>query len=113
VKIDDGSFFPVLEPPIARDLAVVLVDFAVTVLPVVKLTCAQAEPTQELTSRKLRAVGPMLDVVDNLVTRVVGNPGSVQSSPSSFFSWTCSCISSAMTSFFLTRLDWSRSTSFA
>jgi hypothetical protein len=105
VEIDNGSFFPILEPPIAGDLAVVLVDFAVTVLPVVELTCAQAKPTQELTCRKLRAVGPMLDVVDDLVTRVVGNPGSVQSSPSSFFSCTCSCISSAITSFFLTSLD--------
>ena len=113
VKIDDGPFFPVLQPPVARDLAVVLVGLAVAVLPVVELAGAQAEPAQELPSRKLRALGPMLDVVDDLVARVVGNPGSVQSSPSSFFSWTCSCISSAMTSFFLTRLDWSRSTSFA
>ena len=105
MEIDNGSFLPIFEPPIAWDLAVVLVDFAVTVLPVVELTCAQAEPTQELTGWKLRAVGPMLDVVDDLITHVVGNPGSVQSSPSSFFSCTCSCISSAMTSFFLTSLD--------
>jgi hypothetical protein len=113
VEVDDGSFFPVLKPPITRDRAVVLIDFAVTVLPVVELTCAQAEPTQKLTCRKIRAVGPVLDVVDDLVTRVVGNPGSFQSSPSSFFSCTCSCISSAMTSFFLTSLDWSLSTSYA
>jgi hypothetical protein len=105
VEIDNGSFLPILEPPITGKLAIVLVDFAITVLSVVKLTCAQAEPTQELTCWKLRAVGPMLDVVDDLITRVVGNPGSVQSSPSSFLSCTCSCISSAMTSFFLTSLD--------
>jgi hypothetical protein len=40
VEIDNGSFFPVLEPPVARDLAVVLVDFAVTVLPVMELAGA-------------------------------------------------------------------------
>jgi hypothetical protein len=113
VKIDNGLFFPVLEPPVAGDLAVVLVDFAVTVLPVVELASAQAEPTQEPTRWKLRAAGPMLDVVDDLITRVMGNPGSVQGSPSSFFSCTCSCINSAITSFFWTSLDWSRSTSFA
>ena len=85
MEIDNGSFFPVLEPPVAGDLAIVLVDLAVTVLPVVELAGAQAKPTQELTSRKLRAVGLMLDVVDDLISRVMGNPGSVQGSPSTFF----------------------------
>ena len=55
----------------------------------------------------------MVDVVDDLVAGVVGNPASVQSSPSSFFNCTWSSISSAMTSFFLTSLASSCSTSFA
>ena len=82
VEFDNGLFFPVLQPPVAGDLAVVLVDFAVTVLPVVELAGAQAKPTQKPTRWKLGAVGPMLDVVDDLITRVMGNPGPVQGSPS-------------------------------
>ena len=84
VEIDNGSFFRILEPPIVGDLAAVLIDFALTVFPVAKLGPAEAAPTQELTCWKLREVSPMLDVVDNLITRVVGNPGSVQGSSSSF-----------------------------
>ena len=46
VEIDNGLFFPVLEPPVAGDLSVVLVDFAVTVLPVMRnLLVPGAEPT--------------------------------------------------------------------
>ena len=51
----------------------------------------------------LGALGPVADEVDDGVAGVVGNPGSGQSSPSSFFSWICSSMSSATTSF----LRWS------
>ena len=37
---------------------------------------------------------------DDLITGVVGNPASTQGAPLAFFSCTCSCTSSAMTSFF-------------
>jgi hypothetical protein len=72
VEINNGSFFPVLEPPVAGDLAIVLVDFAVTVLPVVELAGAQAKPTQKPTHWKLRAVGPML--MELTSDRVHNNP---------------------------------------
>ena len=113
VVIENGLFFPVLKPPIAGDQTVVLVDLALTVFPVVELAGTQAQPTKELTRRELRPLGPVVDIVDDFVTRVMGNPGSLQSSPSSFFSCTCSCINSAMTSFFLTSFVWSFSRSLA
>gem|GEM_PF-6375314 len=37
---------------------------------------------------------------DDLIPGVVGDPASTQGSPLAFFSCTCSCSSSAMTSFF-------------
>jgi hypothetical protein len=40
VIIDNGPLFPVFEPPIAWNRAVVLVDLTVTVLPVVELAGA-------------------------------------------------------------------------
>jgi hypothetical protein len=40
VEIDNGLLLPVLKPPVAGDLAVVLIDFAVTVLPVVEFAGA-------------------------------------------------------------------------
>ena len=100
VEVEDGFLLPVFEPPVARNLAVVLVDLAVAMIPVVKLAGSQPEPAQQLSGGQLGALGPVVQVVDDLVAGVVGNPGSVQSSPSSFFSLTCSSMSSTMTSFF-------------
>src|SRR5579872_6129237 len=104
VEVKNGLFFPVLEPGIARDLAVVFIDFAVALLPVVELAGAQREPAQEPAGRQLRAHGPVADVVHDLVARIVGNPASLQSSPVAFFARTFSSINSAITSFFCTSL---------
>ena len=62
-------------------------------------------PSQETScrSRDLRAFNPVPDVIHDGIADVMGNPSLAQSSPSSFFSWTCSSISSATTSF----LRWS------
>jgi hypothetical protein len=99
MKLDDGLLLPVFEPPVAGNPAVMLVDFAVTLPPVIKLALADAQPLDELLDRDLRPIRPIASVVDDLVTGVVGNPGSGQSSPSTFFSLTCSSNSSATTSF--------------
>lgn len=85
MEIDDGSFFPVFEPPVAGDPAVVFVDLAVAFLPVIELARADSQPGDEAVSGDLGPFRPVADVVDDLVARVVGNPGSGQSSPSSFF----------------------------
>ena len=98
-EINDGLFFPVFEPPIAWNPAVVLVDLAETLPPVVELALSDAQPGDKLLGRDLGSIRPITSVVDDLITSIVGNPGSSQSSPNSFFSLTCSSMSSATTSF--------------
>src|SRR5260370_9243848 len=100
VVVEDGLLLPVFEPPVPRDLAVVLVDLSVAVLPVMELAGAQSQPAQQSSGGQLGMLGPVVHVVDDLVAGVVGNPRSVQGSPSAFFGFTWSSISSPMTSFF-------------
>ena len=100
VVVEDRQLFPILQPPVARNLPVVLVELAVAAPPLVELAGAQTHPAQKAFGRQPRTIGPMLDVIDDLVPGIVGNPSSVQSSPLAFFARTFSSISSAMTSFF-------------
>ena len=78
---------------------VVLVDLAVARLPVVELAGADTDPEQEAADGDLGLIGPGAHEVHDLVARVVGDPASRQGSPSSFFSWMCSSMSSERTSF--------------
>jgi hypothetical protein len=84
VKLDDSLLFPVFEPPVAGNPALVLVDLAVTLSPVVELAQADADPLDDLLGRDFHPVRPIPNVVDDLIASVVGNPGSSQSSPSTF-----------------------------
>ena len=84
VKINDRLFSPVFEPPIAWNPAVVLVDLAETLPPVVELALSDAQPGDKLLGRDLGSIRPITSVVDDLITSIVGNPGSSQSSPNSF-----------------------------
>jgi hypothetical protein len=79
---------------------VVLVDFSVSVFPVVELAGGNAQPADESAGGQFGLLRPAVDEVDDLVTVVVGGPLSVQIWPRLFFKATCSPISSAMTSFF-------------
>jgi hypothetical protein len=88
VVVENGLLLPVFEPPVAGNLTIVLVDLAVAVFPVVELAGAQTNPPQQSAGGKLGALGPVVDVVDDLVAGVVGNPSAIQGSPSSFFSLT-------------------------
>src|SRR5690606_20460583 len=97
VIVEDGLLFPVLQPPVARRLAVVLVDLAVAIFPLVELAGGELQPAEQTFGRKFGACLPVLHVVDHLVARVVGNPTSVQSSPLAFFARTFSSMSSEMT----------------
>ena len=99
VELDDGLLFPVFEPPVAGNPAVMFVDLAVTLSPVIELAQAKAQPLDEPLGRNLRSFRPIANVVDDLIASVMGNPGSSQSSPSTFFSLTCSSSNSATTSF--------------
>lgn len=65
------------------------------------------QPAEQPFRGQLGPPGPVSDVIHDLVACVVGNPNSLQSSPSSFFSWTWASISSATTSFFLISFSWS------
>src|SRR6185437_5610096 len=107
VEFEDGRLLPRFEPPVARDQGVVLVGQAVARPPVVEFAGGDAEPADEALHGDLGAFGPVPDEVDDGVAGIVGNPDSVQSSPSSFFSLICSSINSATTSF----LRWSLSRS--
>src|SRR5262249_54084995 len=102
VEVEDGLLLRVGEPVVARDPGVVLVGLAVAVLPRVPLAGGDADPEQEARDGDAGLVRAAVDKIDDGIAGVVGNPGAGQGSPSSFFSWTCSSISSARTSF-LTR----------
>src|SRR4051812_29377675 len=101
VKANDGLLLPILQPEIAGNPAVVLVHLAVAFPPVVELAAGDVEPPDEPSSADLCLVGPAPDEVYDLIPRIVRNPDAGQSSPMSFFSATCSAISSARTSSFV------------
>src|SRR5579883_1003159 len=107
VELEDGRLLPRFEPPVARDQGVVLVGRPVACPPVVELAGGDAEPADDASHGDRGAFGPVPDEVDDGGAGIVGNPDSVQSSPSSFFSLICSSINSATTSFL--RWSWSRS----
>src|SRR5262249_39448340 len=99
VEGDDGLLLLGLQPVVPGDPGVVLVGLAVAALPRVPLRGGDAEPDEEAGDGDAGLGRPGLDEIDDGVAGVVGNPGALQGSPSSFFSWTCSSISSARTSF--------------
>src|ERR1700693_2059713 len=105
VVVDDGLFLLGLQPVVARDPGVVLVGLAVAALPGVPLGGADADPQEEAGHGDAGLAGPAVDEVHDGIAGVVGNPGAGQGSPSSFFSRTCSSMSSERTSF----LRWSLS----
>src|SRR6516225_8206322 len=89
---------------VAGDLGVVLIRLAVALLPVEVLAGAQAEPAEKPPSRQLRLGTPLADKVDHGIPCVVGNPGAAaQGSPSSFFCFTNSSVTRAMTRSFCPR----------
>src|SRR5262249_22976720 len=100
VELEDSRLLPRFEPPVARDQGVVLIGRSVARPPVVELAGGDAEPADEASHGDLGAFGPVSDEIDDGVAGIVGDPDSVQSSPSSFFSLICSSINSASTSLF-------------
>ena len=73
-----------------------LIRFPVSLAPVVELSPGEPDPLDDLLDRYLDLRGDSRDEVDDLVTTVRGNPGAAQASPSSFFSFTYSSVTSAM-----------------
>jgi len=98
VESDDRLLFPVLQPEVPGNSTVVLVGAAITLPPGIQFAGRYAQPADEPPDAELAGRRPAPDEVHDLVPRVVGNPDPGQSSPISFFSATCSAISSARTS---------------
>ena len=99
MEVDDRLAFPVFQPPISRDFAVVFIGLPIPLLPLLELVFGKVEPDQQLLGRQFAPFEPVLDVINNLVSRVMRNPATCQSSPFSFFERMFSSISSEMTSF--------------
>jgi len=77
VEVENRFFFPIFQPPVARHQRVVFVDFSITFFPVVKLAATDAQPVDDRARRNLGSLRPVVDVIDDLVPRVVGNPNSL------------------------------------
>jgi hypothetical protein len=93
VVVDDRLSLPLLDPVVAGHLAVVLVGFAVALLPVVELALRDPQPSHEMLDRNLGETRPSRDKVDDRVAQIMGNPAVGQSSPSSFLSAMCDAAS--------------------
>jgi hypothetical protein len=76
VEVEDRFLLRIFEPEISGDRTVVFVDFAITFFPVKELAAADAQPGHDLLGRDLGPLVPAIDVIHDLVTRVVGNPAS-------------------------------------
>lgn len=100
VESDDGLFFPFIEPVVARDPSIVLIDTAVVASSAGEGGGPDSDPQREFFGSDAGFGGPFSHEVHDFIADLMGNPVAFQSSPLAFFSWTCSCRSSAMTSFF-------------
>jgi hypothetical protein len=77
MKVQDGLFLPGFQPRVAGDLPVVFVDLAVAFFPVVELARAERQPVEKPAGRQFGTQRPVVDVIDDLVPNVVGNPNSL------------------------------------
>src|SRR2546426_8625032 len=101
MKANDRLLLLILQPEIAGNPAVVLVHLPVAFPPVVELAGGDIKPPDEPPSADLGLLRPAPDEIHDLIPRIVWDPRPGQSSPMSFFSATCSAISSARTSSFV------------
>src|SRR6476646_9182091 len=101
MEADDSLLFPILQPEIPGNPAVVLIRLAVAFPPVVELAGGDVEPPNQPPGADLGLLRPAPDEIHDLIPRIVLDPAPGQSSPMSFFSATCSAISSARTSSFV------------
>src|SRR2546428_657477 len=71
VVIEDGLLLLLLQPPISGHLTVVLVGLAVAGFPLVELAAPQSQPGEQASGGQFGPLGPMPDVVHDLVAGVV------------------------------------------
>ena len=96
--VNDGLFFPFLQPVVTRSLGVVLVGLAIALAPACELARAQLAPAQQAAQGNLSERVHMFEEVHHGVSLVGRRPCFLQSSPSSFFVRTSSSVTAAMTS---------------
>ena len=77
ITSDDRLPFPVFKPMITGDLSVMLVRFAVALLPVVELARMDPKPFHHQALTDLASLNPIPDIVDDFVANIVRNPASV------------------------------------
>lgn len=77
VEIENRFLLPVLHPEIAWHRAIVFVDFAISLFPVVEFASAHTDPLDDLLGRHLGSIRPIVGVIDDRVSGVVRNPGSL------------------------------------
>ncbi len=75
-----------LQPVVARDRAIMFVDFSATLFPIEILAAADTQPSDDLLGWDLGTLVSVVHIIDDLVAAIMGNPASVQSSPSTLFS---------------------------
>jgi hypothetical protein len=68
--------FPILEPPVPWNFAVVFVGQTIAMNPSVVLAWSQFGPGQQPRAQKIRPLGPVLHVVDDFVAGVMGDPNA-------------------------------------
>jgi len=86
MEIDNRLLFPILKPPVTRDVTIVLVDFAITNSPIVELALSDPQPFHEVVTWQLGSLGPAVNVIDNGIASIMGDPDAIQNPPGSFFS---------------------------
>ena len=74
VIIDNRMPFRIGQPEVARDLGVVFVDLAVTMLPIIILAARNAYALDEVAGGNLSFVGIISHVINHLVTNVRLDP---------------------------------------
>lgn len=77
MEVEDRLLLLGLQPMVAREERVVLVDLAEALAPVVELAFGDLQPGDEAALRDLGLVGPSADKIDDGIAGVVGNPGAV------------------------------------
>lgn len=71
---DDALLLPFLKPEISGHKAIMLVDFAIALLPITILAGRQSQPTAKLVGRKLGSFHPIGNEINDRITRIVRYP---------------------------------------
>lgn len=76
MEVEDRFLLPFLHPEVTGHGAVVLVGFAVTFLPGEVFALRNPDPLDDLLGGRLGPLAPVVGVINDGVTRVVGSPRS-------------------------------------